>query len=97
MRQFGAKLDYANFYGNNITFLDEDLFEYNQNKKYVGLGGNPIKFIDPEFTTNLKNFKMLANINFGDVCLCMFKLHFKWNDENCRNYEPAKDYMKTLF
>lgn len=71
MRQFGENLEFANFYRNEITYLDADLFAYNKNVKFLGFGSNPLKFIDFEFIENLKSFKNIQIIRLGGTNACL--------------------------
>lgn len=99
MKPFGSSLDFANFFGNDITYLDADLFEFNQNLKYVSFGENPLKFIDPEFVKNLKSLTSIQYVGLGGTSACMNHVFdstvdkiqdFKWKDEICRNIDQVE-------
>lgn len=49
MRQFGDHLKAANFSRNQLTFLTEDIFEYNQYLEYCDFSGNPLAHIPDAF------------------------------------------------
>lgn len=52
MRQFGSDLIQISFFDNSIRALKGDLFEFNNNLKYVDFSSNPIEFIDAHIFDN---------------------------------------------
>lgn len=108
MRQFGAKLEIANFIYNDITYLDADLFKFNTNLKIIKLYGNPITFIDSDFSKNIKTKKSLQFVTLGmnDVNTCIDQTfnttydgkiaNYKWNDGKCIVNRLDIDQLKLL-
>lgn len=76
MKQFGDDLKAADFHGNHLTALQNDLFSYNSNLKRVNLRGNPLKFIDPELCTNPKIDLLLDNYYRVSYDGCVFDRPF---------------------
>lgn len=62
MKQFGIDLLYMNLKDNKITVLDADLFQYNPNLRFIKLDNNPLKFIGPDFFTNLQFLKQIYSV-----------------------------------
>lgn len=91
MQQFGNSLEFVCFAGNQLTWLDRDLFESNPNLKVIYLHDNPIRYIDPAFFETLKKFRNLRLLNLsrlkctnqfftgGDIAI------FKSKNEKCFN------------
>lgn len=65
LKEFGSFLEYLNFGHNLLTSIDVDLFKYNQYLKFIDMFGNPFRYIDSVFFTNLKSLKHLLKIHFG--------------------------------
>lgn len=70
LQEFGSSLEVLDLSFNLLISIDADLFEYNSNIKYVGFNGNPLRYIEPAFFTNLLNLKSVENVNFNSVS-CM--------------------------
>lgn len=105
MKQFGRDLQLADFKGNLITVLDDDLFEFNHNLKLINFYACPLKFIDPGFFERLQHFDQIENVWMRN-CKCIdqkFELslssegiaNFEWNNENCTDIvKLLEDYLK---
>lgn len=59
LKEFGDSLKELYLQRNNLISIDADLFEYNPNLLVFVLDDNPIRHIDPEFYTNLRNLKKI--------------------------------------
>lgn len=105
LKEFGTSLEFLSLHDNSITSIDADLFQHNTNLRVVYLWGNPIRLIEPEFFTKLRNFKMIASVEFspGNCINQDFntqKNHhietFKWNGEKCSDYTAKKETQNLI-
>lgn len=106
LQEFGSSLEGLHLQINKITSIDADLFAYNPNLKYIGLFDNPIRYIEPEFFTNLKHLKGLKFLDL-ETSSCMNQTFsavenghdittFVWQNENCTD-TTAHDETQNLF
>lgn len=109
MKQFGEKLELADFSENKIISIDADLFEYNPNLAVIFLESNPIRYIHPEFFTNLKNLNLKMFLFNSAGCIDQdFNTEreekgldfasFEWNYDNCTEFSATfetKDRIKA--
>lgn len=98
LREFGISLQYLELFRNLLTFIDANLFEYNQNLTFINLSSNPLRYIEPAFFTNLKIMKSLEQIHLSTVgCMDQYFATivghniktFEWSHEGCSD-ESAK-------
>lgn len=97
LKEIGSSLEYLDVTYNNLTFIDEDLFEYNPNLIAVFFYNNPISHINTNF---YQNFKLLKNVIVAEfhpgTCLnhdfssgAGHRVEtFEWNHDNCSNVIP---------
>lgn len=95
MKQFGDQLNSANFSNNLLTFLTQDLFEYNSNLKNCDFNGNPLLNV-PDYFLEKHSFSIdlrKTHCSIVDQFYDSF-IHCK-NKEMFINYEHlASDLMK---
>lgn len=108
LKEFGSFLEYLDFSHNFLSFIDVDLFKNNLYLRFISMYGNPLRYINTVFFTNLKSLKHLQEISFGGPVSCInqrFSVSssdngrkmstFKWDDERCSD-ETAKIDGKNL-
>lgn len=103
MKTFGAHLKHLNLHGNEISYLDINLFEFNPLLEFVSLSENPIKHVDPEFKENLR-FLNIPHVELGgnnSSCINFYHnssetQNLDWNEEKCKNDDESEDLLKTL-
>lgn len=91
LREFGDSLGNLDLAGNQLAFLDGDLFEYNNNLRDVSFYNNPIQEIDSSFFYNLKSKKKLEFVNLKNIGCMSQEVFFtdidistyKWKNEKC--------------
>lgn len=104
LKEFGSSLQYLELFRNLLTFIDANLFEYNQNLTFINLSFNPLRYIEPAFFTNLKIIKSLEQIHLNIVgCMDQYFATasghniktFIWSHEGCSD-ESAKTEMQNF-
>lgn len=93
LRQFGNSLEMLSLSINKLISINLDLLDYNPNLRAIYLNDNPLRYIQENFFTNLKNLKNLKFVNLERVnCMSQYfdtsKLGhilaiFIWNNGRC--------------
>lgn len=101
MRQFGDGLTSANFDGNLLTAIEDDLFEYNPNLEYIGLHNNPLKYINPAIFRNFQKKSKLAWVQIDNSnCINQTSTHLSmeaWNHRKCVDAIAESRNIETIF
>lgn len=92
LRQFGDSLKYLLLANTEITSLDRNLFEFNQNLEQIQLHSNKkLRYIDPELFKSFTSLKNLRDVNFQNSA-CINQTFdagqhqigsFVWNSDAC--------------
>lgn len=64
MRQFGGDLILVDFFGNSLTALEADVFDYNPNLRIIYLNENSFKFINSALFQNFRKMRNLKSVHF---------------------------------
>lgn len=104
LEQFGSSLLVLDVSSNQISHLEADLFEYNQNLKAIGLSNNAIEFIDSAFFDNLRMMNSLFVLVLQNAG-CMDQnfertnpedlLSFEWDTDNCSDGSETEGTTET--
>lgn len=104
MRQFGADLIHVDFFGNSLSALDGDLFQFNPKLKIIYFAYNSIKFIESSLFQNFKSMINIKMVNFWS-CYCInegsnsdsnFFTTSNWNWEKCNALSVQKEHQNIV-
>lgn len=102
LRQFGSSLEILDLTGNELSYIDADLFDFNPNLKDITFYNNPIRHISPDFFKNLQTMDSIDFIGL-DKLSCMSQNFagyldidndlktFSWKNEACFNSKDKKN------
>lgn len=94
LEQFGGSLIYFSAYDNKIAFIDADLFKYNRYLKFVDLGQNGLRFIEPAFFADVKKLPRIRGVLLNRAGCINQQFSgdfghkwstFTWNNEKCND------------
>lgn len=101
LQEFGSTFEVLDLSFNLLTFIGANLFVHNPNIKYVGLNGNPLRYIEPAFFKNMLKLQSLDNVNLNSVTCMSQQLigrdikGLKFNYGNCSD-KTAKNETKSF-